>query len=62
MVDIAFPGDKINFRCVDSTPHFFRPAGRVEANLSGNTIKFPASMMLEYEEKFKNYEKMDILG
>lgn len=57
MVDIAFPGDEINFRCVDSTPHFFRPAGRVEANLSGNTIKFPASMMLEYEEKFKNHEK-----
>ena len=54
-VDLAFPKSEILFRCVDSTPHFFRPAGRIEALRNLDDVRFPSSMMIEYEDRFLNY-------
>ncbi|WP_216402516.1 hypothetical protein [Arcanobacterium phocae] len=61
-VDIAFPDSRFFFRCVDSTPHFFRPAGRVEAMKDWNNILFPPSAMVEYEERFANYERSGLIN
>lgn len=54
-IDLAFPESKIHYRCVDSTPHFFRPAGRIEALRNLDAVRFPPSIMIEYEERFLKY-------
>lgn len=60
-VDIAIPNDSLRFQCVDSAPHYFRPAAR-QKDYKKELSRFPPSIMIEYEDIFSNYISLGILN